>query len=61
MNNKLTFNPECELDTTKLHYIVETCIENNDLDAEIIAELQKIYESSCWFSVISFAEKVIYG
>jgi len=61
MSDKRLFNIENEKDTELLHEVIEAVMLGNYSDEEIIKRLQGIYESSCWFSVISFTEQVIYG
>ena len=58
---KLTFDIEDELDTNYLHGFLEECQRENASDEDIILAIQRLYDSSCWFSVISFAEQAIYG
>jgi len=55
------FDGETEKDIDYLHGVIEALMEKNASDAEIVIRLQEIYETQCWFSVISFAEQVIYG
>jgi len=58
---KKMFDVDCELDTTHLHFLLDKLTESNSSDADIIKKLQEEYVESSWFSVISFAEQVIYG
>ena len=55
------FDLENEKDTQYLHGVIAGLVEANSSDAQIINRLQEIYDPSCWFSVISFTEQVIYG
>lgn len=58
--NKL-FDVENERDTEYLHGVIDALVEANASDAQVIERLQDIYDPSCWFSVFSFTEQVIYG
>ena len=58
--NKL-FDIDNDRDIDYIHGLISGLIEDNASDATIINRLQEIYDPSCWFSVISFTEQVIYG
>jgi len=60
MSNRL-FDIENSKDTAFLHKILEKFVAENAPDEDVIQRIQEVYDSSCWFSVISFAEQVIYG
>lgn len=55
------FKIDDEEDTNFLHDVIDSLVLLNRTDAEIINQLQKVYDPSCWFTVIGFAEQVIYG
>lgn len=59
--DKLLFNIDNERDVNYLHGLIEECQRENASDEEIIHVIQRLYTSSCWFTVISFTEQVIYG
>jgi len=56
------FDVENDKDTQYLHGVLDHLVgTENASDEDIILRLQELYDTSCWFSVISFAEQVIYG
>lgn len=61
MSKIRTFDVDDEKDTQGLVALIDPLLKVNESDEIVIKELQASYDSSCWFSVISFAEQYIYG
>ncbi len=61
MNKYKLFDSKKEANVQFLLGVLDYLIGENSSDAAIICRLQEIYDTSCWFEVITFAGKFIYG
>ena len=55
------FDVDTEEHTKRLLELIDPLLKLNESDEVVIKAIQANYHSSCWFSVISFAEQYIYG